>query len=105
MCNSKVSIVIPTRNRQKYLKQCLNSIFQLDYEDFEVIVIDNDSSDETVAMIRMHFNKVILIKNNKNTSVCTARNQGIVRSTGEYVWFLDSDTVVLTRNASLIWLK
>jgi len=97
MCDSKVSIVIPARNRREYLKRCLNSIFQQDYENFEVIVIDNDSSDGTIEIIRSDFKKVILIKNNKNMSVCTARNQGIVKSAGEYVWFLDSDTEVINQ--------
>lgn len=97
MCNNKVSIVIPTRNRVEYLKRCLNSIFQQDYENFEVIVIDNNSSDGTVAMIKNDFEKIVLIENNKNMSVCIARNQGILESTGGYVWFLDSDTEVINQ--------
>jgi len=88
----KVSVVVPTLNRRRDLKKCLQSIFMQDYCDFEVIVVDNGSSDGTLKMLAEQFPKVRIIKNARNLGAAEAKNQGVSAARGEFVWFLDSDS-------------
>jgi GT2 family glycosyltransferase len=67
-------------------------VFGQDCGNFEVIVVDNGSADGTAAMVDRDFPAARLIRNASNTGACAARNQAIAASTGEYLWFLDSDS-------------
>lgn len=89
-----VSVIIPTKDRQKKLETCLRSVFSQHYEKIEVIVVDNASSDGTLTMIKQSFPNVFHICNSTNRGAAVAKNQGIRVAQGEYVWFLDSDTRV-----------
>ncbi len=93
-----VSIIIVSRNRREDLIECLHSIFRQDYEHFEVIVIDNASSDKTAEAVRDIFPKVLLIENKRNDGTCVTRNRGVEICRGEFVWFLDSDTEILSES-------
>lgn len=100
----KISIVIPTYNSLRFLRQCLDSISKQDYHNFEVIVVDNGSLDSTADLIKEEYPRTILIENKKNLGACAARNQGIEASFGEWVLVLDSD-VVLEENFLSGFLK
>jgi len=91
---SKISVIIPTFNSDKCIKPCLNSISAQDYHDFEVIVVDNGSSDNTVSIIKADYPHVILIENKENLGACKARNQGIEISQGEWIMTLDCDVIL-----------
>lgn len=91
---TKVSIVILTFNSSKFIKPCLNSVFSQEYQDFEVILIDNDSSDNTVSLIKENYPTVRLIENEENLGVCKARNRGIELANGEWILTLDCDIVL-----------
>lgn len=90
--NKSVSIVIVTYNGLKFLERCLPSVFRQDYPDFEVIVVVNGSSDGTDGWLQERYPQVKLIKNGQNLGYCTATNQGIRHSQGEYIIVLDDDT-------------
>jgi len=90
-----VSIIIPTHNRRDELKECLKGIFCQDYPNKEVLIVDNNSTDNTKDVVRRYFLEVKIIENPHNLGAAQARNQGIARCSGEYVWFLDSDSVIL----------
>jgi len=93
--NPKVSIIIPTINRRGKLKNCLESISNNDYGNYEIIVIDNGSSydiDKLFIEINIAPNK--LIKNFKNEGLAKARNQGIAIASGQYLLFIDDDNVI-----------
>ncbi|MGE5196997.1 MAG: glycosyltransferase family 2 protein [Deltaproteobacteria bacterium] len=90
----KVSVVISAFNRKLDLKRCLESVLKQDYKNYEVIVVDNNSSDGTRDMVLSEYPGVFLLCNKINAGVCKAKNRGAVESNGEYLWFLDSDTVV-----------
>jgi len=91
----KVSIIIPTFNRLKDVISCINSIFNSDYDYFEVIVVDNVSVDDTVAKIEECFrNKVTLIKAGVNLGAGGGRNRGAKEAKGDYLLFVDSDNVI-----------
>ena len=92
----KLSIVIITWNQCKKLKRCLDSILNSDNnrEDIEIIIIDNNSTDNTLSMLKEYNSKISLLQNKKNKGVAPARNQGIKIAKGDYVMMLDDDTQV-----------
>lgn len=89
-----LSIIILTFNSIKFIKPCLDSIFSQDYQNFEVIVVDNGSRDGTVSFIKENYPQVILIENKENLGACKARNQGITISKGKWVFTLDCDIIL-----------
>lgn len=90
----KISIVILTYNSINFIKPCLDSIFNQDSPDYEVIVVDNGSQDGTADFIKKNYPQVKLIENRKNFGACKARNQGIELSGGDWILTLDSDTIL-----------
>lgn len=89
-----VSIVILSYNTSELLSKCLKSIFAHVKSDFEVIVVDNASKDESVAMVKENFKKVRLIENSKNSGFAGGCNLGAAHAKGEHVLFLNSDAEV-----------
>jgi len=87
-----VSVIIVNWNGRQYLERCLNSIFSQTYKNIEVIVIDNNSTDDSVEFIKKQFPKVRLIRNNKNYGYTKANNIGIKISNGKYVAIINNDT-------------
>ncbi|MHC4571331.1 MAG: glycosyltransferase family 2 protein [Planctomycetota bacterium] len=91
-----VSIIIVSWNTKDILYGCLKSISeQTKNIDYEIVVVDNASTDGSVEMIKKNFLSVILIENSKNRGFAAANNQGIIISKGHYVLLLNSDTIVL----------
>lgn len=94
---SKVCIIILNWNGLKDTLECLDSVCRLDYPDSEVIVVDNCSSDDSVATIRKKYPQVILIENSTNLGYTGGNNVGMryaMEHGGAYVWLLNNDTVV-----------
>lgn len=93
---SFVSIVIPIYNAEKTIEQTLISVLSQDHPDFEIILVDDCSTDSTLEIIKpfLKNKKFKLIKNKKNSGPATSRNNGIKKSKGEFVFFTDSDCVV-----------
>ena len=91
----KLSIIIVSWNVKKVLIDCLGSIEENPAsEPFEVIVVDNASSDGTVESLRNKFPEVVVIANSQNLGFAAANNQGIEKSQGEYILLLNPDTIV-----------
>jgi GT2 family glycosyltransferase len=90
------SVVIVNWNTRGLLAQCLQSIeAEIASERFEVIVVDNASSDDSCEMVRRDFPRVRLIANSENRGFAAANNQGIAIAQGRYILLLNSDTIVL----------
>lgn len=91
-----LSIIIVSYNTNEVLRECLASVFgTIDNSvDAEIIVVDNASSDGSCEMIRKEFPETILIENKKNVGFSKANNKGVEKSSGKYVLFLNSDTLV-----------
>lgn len=89
-----VSIVIVNYNRKKDLEACLNSVRKTNYPHYELIIVDNGSTDGSVEVVKRNFKWVNLIENKENVGPVKARNMGIRRSSGRLIAFLDSDTEV-----------
>lgn len=90
----KVSIIIPTYNREKNIVQAVDSCLKQTYSNIEVIVVDDNSSDNTEKVLKkIDDDRLQYIKLKKNMGACYARNIGIKNSKGKYIVFNDSDDI------------
>ena len=88
------SVVIPTYNCADFLKRALSSVFVQTYQNFEVIVVDNSSTDNTEDVLNSFDDKRLTVKNvNNNGIIAHSRNKGIKNAIGDWIAFLDSDDV------------
>lgn len=91
-----VSVIIVNWNTKKLLRDCLSSVYEHAGDvDYEIIVIDNASTDDSASMVKNDFPNVILIENSENRGFAAANNQGMAAAKGRYVLLLNSDTLVL----------
>ncbi len=87
-----VSIIIPTYNRSELIQKAIKSILDQTYQHFEIIVVDDASTDNTEDVINGYDNpKIRYVKLKENKGQCFARNRGIEQSKGDFIAFLDSD--------------
>ena len=89
--NPLVSIIIPAYNAEKYIQRALESALAQTYKDIEIIVIDDGSTDKTAEIIKTYQDPRIIYFFQKNQGQGPARNNGIKKSQGEYITFLDAD--------------
>ena len=95
MTAKKVSIVIPTYNRSKDIEKSVQSILKIDYPNYEVIVVDDASKDDTIEILEKFRNKKLRIIQRKiNGGPAAARNDGIKAAKGSFIAFTDSDCTV-----------
>ena len=88
-----VSVVVPTYNRAGKLMDCVNSIIRQTYENLQIIIVDDGSTDDTEAVVRgIPDGRIVYVKQ-ENGGACVARNNGISHSEGAYIAFNDSDDV------------
>jgi succinoglycan biosynthesis protein ExoO len=92
MENPLVSVIIPTYNVEKYIKQCIDSVLVQTYPHFEIILVDDCSTDNTVNIIKSYKDsRIRLLINDVNKGPSYSRNRAIEASKGEWIAFLDSD--------------
>ena len=89
-----VSVIVVTFNSQKYINDCLETIFKTKYENFEVIVVDNGSIDQTLGLIEEKFPRAKIIKSPKNLGYAGGNNLGARHARGEYIGIFNPDTQV-----------
>lgn len=85
-----ISIIIPTFNSKQYISQALQTILNQSYKDYEIIVVDDGSADNTYEEVVKYKNHIKYYYK-KNAGVASARNFGILKSKGDYICFLDAD--------------
>lgn len=92
---TKVSIIIPLYNKEKYIENTLNLLLQQSYTDYEIIIVDDGSTDSSGQIIEKYrdFENVTII-HKPNGGVSSARNKGLDAATGEWIQFLDADDVL-----------
>lgn len=89
----KISIIIPVYNTEKYIERCLDSVLKQEYENKEIIVINDGSTDKSEEKINKYINQIKYIKK-ENGGLSDARNVGIEKATGKYIMFIDSDDYI-----------
>ncbi len=91
--NDLISVIIPIYNGEKYVKQALDSVINQTYNNLEIIIINDGSTDNSLNIIKDYQSKDkrIVIIDKQNNGVSSARNDGIKKSSGKYIMFLDSD--------------
>ena len=88
----KISVIIPTYNRKKYIKRAIDSVIRQSYKPFEIIVIDDGSTDGTYELIKKSYSSSqISLEKQINNGVSSARNKGVKLANGDWIAFLDSD--------------
>ena len=94
--SSKISVIVPVYNVEKYLKRCLNSLVNQTYTNIEIICVNVGSKDNSLEILKDFANKDLRIKviTQKNAGLSAARNRGMDIATGEYISFIDSDDSV-----------
>lgn len=94
--SDKISVIVPVFNNEKYIERCLKSICENSYENLEIIVVDDGSSDQSGNICDEYAKKDVRIKvvHQKNQGVSKSRNVGIDLSVGKYISFVDSDDVI-----------
>ena len=92
--NVKVSVIIPTYNREKYIRDAIDSVLSQTYRNFEIVVADDGSTDNTVKILKEYGDK-IRWKSQKNRGPASAKKFGTSMAKGEYLAYLDSDDMYL----------
>ncbi|MDQ0352773.1 CDP-glycerol glycerophosphotransferase [Alkalibacillus filiformis] len=93
----KVSVIVPFYNTEKHLQDCLNSILHQTYSHLEIILINDQSTDQSLSVakeLQKEDSRVEVIENETNMGVGYSRNIGLDQATGDYVYFVDSDDVI-----------
>ncbi len=92
----KISIIIPCYNQKKYIKECLDSVLAQTFDDYEVIIVNDGSTDGSLSVISEYIKKYpnFILINQSNQGVMRARNNGILSANGKYIYPLDADDVI-----------
>jgi hypothetical protein len=94
-----VSIIILNYNGQKYIRRCVESVLKSEYDNFELLIVDNNSADNSFNIVKSEFHddRIRLIRNNKNLGFASGNNLGVNYARGEYFVLLNVDTEVHTK--------
>ena len=94
MKKTNVSVIIPTYNRKRLIFETINNILKQSLPAKEIIVVDDNSTDNTVELLNSNYGNEITILKNKGKGPGAARNTGLEKATGEYIKFFDSDDLM-----------
>lgn len=104
MNNSVISIIIPVFNVETYLKRCVDSVIYQTYRDLEIILVNDGSTDNSGFICDEYssIDKRIKVIHKENGGLSSARNAGIEKSTGIYIWFVDSDDYIVKNAVEIL---
>lgn len=96
----KLSVIVPVYNVEEYLSQCLESLLSQDFKDYEIILVNDGSTDGSLQLCYKYseVHSQILLVDKKNGGLSDARNAGIEKAEGEYITFIDSDDYIRSNN-------
>ena len=93
----KVSVIIPVYNSEKYIEKCINSVLEQDYQEFELILINDGSKDGSLKILERYkekYKEKIVLVNQENCGVSKTRNKAIQMANGKYIMFIDNDDFI-----------
>lgn len=94
--NDLVSIIMPSYNTARFIKDSIDSVLNQTYRNWELIIIDDCSTDESISIIKnINDKRIILLENQENSGAAVSRNYGLRKANGKYIAFLDSDDLWL----------
>lgn len=106
MQTCKISVIIPVYNVEPYLEQCLNSVLEQSFTDFEILCIDDCSTDRSLDILYQYAERdkrILILQNNKKGGPSISRNRGIENAKGEYIYLLDSDDWLMPDALQTLW--
>lgn len=101
-----ISIIIPVYNVEDYLEDCLTSILQQDFEDYEIICINDAATDDSEKILEKYakqYNQIRIITHLENQGLSAARNTGLKEARGKYIWFIDADDLITPHSFAEIY--
>ena len=98
-----ISIVIPLYNKEKFIKNTINSVLRQSYKDFELVIVDDGSTDDSVNIVKSISDSRIRIISKQNEGVSKTRNRGIIEAKGEYIFFLDADDYLVPEALNILY--
>ena len=102
--NPEISIVVPLYNAEKYIETCIDSIRSQTFKDFELIIIDDKSTDRSLEIVRNYRDpRIKIYQQIKNSGESSSRNFGLTVSTGKYVYFMDDDDAILKNTLEIFY--
>lgn len=107
MGQPKISVIIPVYNTEKYLRQCLDSVVNQTLKEIEVICVDDGSTDSSLEILEEYAkndNRFIILKQ-ENKFAGVARNYGMSKAKGKYLYFMDSDDFIETNALEIVYKK
>jgi len=102
MNRAKISIIIPVYNVVQYLPACLDSVLEQTIDNLEILCVNDASPDSSNDILKRYAEKdprITIFQHNKNSGLAAARNTGIAAARGEYIFFLDSDDILFSRDS------
>ena len=93
-----ISIIVPVFNVEKYLEECLESILRQDFSEYEVICVNDGSTDSSAEILKkyeMEYSRIKVIEHSENKGLSAARNTAMKHATGKYIMFVDSDDMIV----------
>ena len=103
MC--KISIIMPVYNKEKYIKKAIESILNQTFKDWEMLIIDDGSTDDSLAVCRIFEDPRIHVISTENSGVSHARNIGVDKAQGEYLIFVDGDDYLAADYLENLYIK
>ena len=101
------SIIIPMYNVEKYIRICVDSILNQTFKDFEVIIVDDCSTDNSYKICNELYGnneKIRLFRQDKNYGIPSfGRNYGLEKAVGKYVWFIDNDDAIVPESLEKLY--
>ena len=96
MSKPAISVIIPVYNAQEGLSQCIDSLLDQTFSDYEIIILNDGSTDNSLEVIQNYASKndSIRVIDKENEGVAKTRNRGIVLAKGEYIVFIDNDDFI-----------
>lgn len=104
MYSCKISVIVPCYNVSKYIDRCIECLNVQTFKDFEIICIDDGSTDNTLQILNK-YKRIVKIISTNNQGVSQARNEGIKVASGEYIYFFDPDDYLVPDALSILYKK